>query len=217
MPLSRESLYEEVWAEPMLIVAKRYEVSSNYLARVCKLLRVPRPPAGYWSKKAVGREPPRPQLTNALPSEEQEWNRQVGFRGPYALEVPGIRKARLEESHRRWREDAIARAREWRGNRSARQLLAIMKAWEDDQNLDTFCRAMSRSAQALNPCERATMEEKIAKVRQIIGGDDPFQLLKSWSHPDAMPDPTDCCLEAMDAGFCCEDCFRCARCCEGKC
>jgi hypothetical protein len=30
----RDQLYKEVWAEPMTTVAKRYAVSSNYLARV---------------------------------------------------------------------------------------------------------------------------------------------------------------------------------------
>ena len=31
--VTREHLYSEVWAEPMTTVAKRYDVSLNYLAR----------------------------------------------------------------------------------------------------------------------------------------------------------------------------------------
>jgi hypothetical protein len=38
MAVSREALFEEVWAEPMLTVAARYGVSSNFLARVCERL-----------------------------------------------------------------------------------------------------------------------------------------------------------------------------------
>ncbi|HPA80588.1 MAG TPA: hypothetical protein PLS95_07210 [Thermoanaerobaculales bacterium] len=36
MGVTREKLYEEVWAEPMTTVAARYGVSSNFLARVCE-------------------------------------------------------------------------------------------------------------------------------------------------------------------------------------
>ena len=35
MSVTREQLYPEVWAEPMTRVAARYDVSANYLARVC--------------------------------------------------------------------------------------------------------------------------------------------------------------------------------------
>jgi Zn-dependent peptidase ImmA (M78 family) len=46
-PVSREKLYEEVWSEPMTTVAKRYDVSSNFLARICERLHVPHPLRGY--------------------------------------------------------------------------------------------------------------------------------------------------------------------------
>ena len=48
-PVAREALYALVWAEPMLRVAARYNVSSSYLARVCTLMNVPRPERGYWA------------------------------------------------------------------------------------------------------------------------------------------------------------------------
>jgi hypothetical protein len=51
--VSRETLYELVWSQPMLKVATRYGVSSSYMARVCTLLNVPRPERGYWAKLAV--------------------------------------------------------------------------------------------------------------------------------------------------------------------
>lgn len=35
MSVTRDKLYEEVWAEPMAKVAVRYRISANYLARVC--------------------------------------------------------------------------------------------------------------------------------------------------------------------------------------
>ncbi|HEY4305336.1 MAG TPA: hypothetical protein VGM82_12750 [Gemmatimonadaceae bacterium] len=74
-PIDRTRLYEEVWAEPMLKVALRYEVSSSYLARVCERLNVPRPPRGYWALLAVGRPPRKPPLPDARTGDDLEWSR----------------------------------------------------------------------------------------------------------------------------------------------
>ena len=74
-PVSREQLYEEVWAEPMTKVALKYNVSSSFMARVCTWLNVPRPERGYWAKLAVGKTAKRPPLPEAEPGDELEWNR----------------------------------------------------------------------------------------------------------------------------------------------
>jgi hypothetical protein len=59
----REKLYEEVWKEPVLVVANRYGVSNVALAKACRKLAVPLPPRGYWAKVQAGRKPPpRPPL-----------------------------------------------------------------------------------------------------------------------------------------------------------
>ena len=58
--VSREALHDEVWAEPMTVVAARYTVSSSFLARVCQSLGVPRPPRGYWAQLKVGKPVTRP-------------------------------------------------------------------------------------------------------------------------------------------------------------
>ena len=74
MGVTREELYQQVWAEPMIKVAARYEVSSNYLARVCEcILNVPRPPRGFWAKLSVGKAPKRPSLPAARPGEVLKW------------------------------------------------------------------------------------------------------------------------------------------------
>jgi hypothetical protein len=63
---NRERLYEEVWSEPVLAVAKKYGLSDVGLAKICKKLNIPRPGLGYWAKKsagkAVGKPPPLPPL-----------------------------------------------------------------------------------------------------------------------------------------------------------
>ncbi len=59
----REKLYQEVWKEPALVVAKRYGVSSVALAKACRKLSVPLPPRGYWARARAHRNsPPRPPL-----------------------------------------------------------------------------------------------------------------------------------------------------------
>ncbi len=59
----REKLYREVWSEPIQRVAKRYRLSDTGLAKICKRLLIPRPPRGYWAKKAAGvAVPPVPEL-----------------------------------------------------------------------------------------------------------------------------------------------------------
>jgi len=59
----REKLYEEVWKEPALVVARRYGISSVALAKACRKLSVPLPPRGYWARVRARRNaPPRPPL-----------------------------------------------------------------------------------------------------------------------------------------------------------
>lgn len=64
----REKLYEEVWAEPVVAVAKRYGISDVGLRKICKKLGVPLPPLGHWAKVQAGRKVTRPNL----PSHEGE-------------------------------------------------------------------------------------------------------------------------------------------------
>jgi hypothetical protein len=55
----REKLYKEVWAEPTQKVAARYGVSDVALAKACRQLQIPKPPRGYWAKKAARQPVPR--------------------------------------------------------------------------------------------------------------------------------------------------------------
>jgi hypothetical protein len=75
MSVTRDKLYEEVWAEPMAKVAVRYRISANYLARVCHHLNVPFPHRGYWAKRQFGKAPTRLPLPAPRPGEVIEWER----------------------------------------------------------------------------------------------------------------------------------------------
>lgn len=74
-PVTREQLYLQVWAEPMLKVAERYNVSSSFLARVCGEMNVPRPQRGYWAKLVVGIVSEQPPLPEPGAGDLLEWGR----------------------------------------------------------------------------------------------------------------------------------------------
>ena len=59
---NRETLYREVWQDPVTEVAKRYGLSDNGLRKICKKLSVPLPQAGYWAKLRAGKPVSKPKL-----------------------------------------------------------------------------------------------------------------------------------------------------------
>ena len=50
----RETLYREVWEQPVSKVALKYGVSDVMIHKACKTLNVPVPPRGYWAKIQAG-------------------------------------------------------------------------------------------------------------------------------------------------------------------
>lgn len=66
----REKLYQEVWAEPVKIVAQRYGVSDVALAKTCRKLAIPLPGRGYWARLRAGqtmKRVPLPKLPAGVP------------------------------------------------------------------------------------------------------------------------------------------------------
>ena len=52
-------------SEPTGVLARRYGVSDVAIAKACALLAIPKPPRGYWAKRAAGQKlPNRPPLLN---------------------------------------------------------------------------------------------------------------------------------------------------------
>jgi hypothetical protein len=65
----REALYNEVWSEPVITVAKRYGMSDNGLRKHCKKLVIPLPTSGYWAKIKAGKnaaKAPLPEVYGIL-------------------------------------------------------------------------------------------------------------------------------------------------------
>lgn len=85
MSVSREWLYEEVWAEPKRKVEAHYCVSSSFLARVCQRMNVPCPPRGSWARKTAGMTSKAPPLPASEPGDELAW---VNGRGGYVPRQP---------------------------------------------------------------------------------------------------------------------------------
>lgn len=106
-PITREQLYELVWATPMLRIGKMFGVSSSYMARVCTELRVPRPGLGYWTQYEMGRAPQRPALPPPEPGDITEWKpglsvgntqrvarKQVTAAAAPTMQTPGAQRTR---------------------------------------------------------------------------------------------------------------------------
>ncbi len=89
--LSREQLYERVWAEPLRAVAQSLGVSDVGLRKICARADVPAPDRGYWAKRRAGQTVARPRLPPrgpAMPHEveiggESRW--QYSLREPQAI------------------------------------------------------------------------------------------------------------------------------------
>jgi hypothetical protein len=80
----------------MTKVAEQFGVSGSYMARVCSVLRVPRPERGYWAKLAVGKAPPPQPLPEAKPGDELFWSKGDDLRASPVLKpvVPRLPRAR---------------------------------------------------------------------------------------------------------------------------
>jgi hypothetical protein len=58
----RETLYNQVWSQPVQVVARSYSVSGVALAKTCRKLQIPVPPRGYWARIRTGQKVRRPPL-----------------------------------------------------------------------------------------------------------------------------------------------------------
>ena len=85
--ISREELYDLVWSTPMVKVGQRFNVSGSYMARVCSVLRVPRPERGYWAKLAVGKAHEKPTLPEAQAGDQLSWSQDGELQAPPRLPV----------------------------------------------------------------------------------------------------------------------------------
>ena len=67
--ITREKLYEMVWATPMQKLGAEIGISDVALAKKCKKLGIPTPPRGYWARLAAGQHPKIPSLAARKPDQ----------------------------------------------------------------------------------------------------------------------------------------------------
>ena len=100
--LTREEIYERVWAKPIRDVARDLGMSAVGLAKICVRLNIPRPSREYWANQAIGKAVERPPLPAAQPGDGLEWvwygrePRRVPFPIPQA---PDGSEAKAPEQH----------------------------------------------------------------------------------------------------------------------
>jgi hypothetical protein len=59
----RETLYKQIWSQPVQKAAKFYGISGVRMEKVCRKLRIPVPPRGYWARVENGYSVTTPRLT----------------------------------------------------------------------------------------------------------------------------------------------------------
>ena len=55
----RWRVFDAGWSKPIAKVALRYGMPAAELLKACKVLEIPMPPRGYWTKKKAGQPVPR--------------------------------------------------------------------------------------------------------------------------------------------------------------
>ena len=98
MLLTRESLYERVWAEPAAKISGEFGISDVAVGKLCKKMNVPKPPRGHWARVQAGQKITRPPL----PPPRPETVLRVVIHPPTKVELPesaeGIKAERLQVS-----------------------------------------------------------------------------------------------------------------------
>lgn len=60
--LTREEIYQLVWEQPMIEIAKKYTVSDVGFRKMCLRMDIPIPVVGHWAKVRAGQKENRPKL-----------------------------------------------------------------------------------------------------------------------------------------------------------
>jgi hypothetical protein len=59
--LSRQELYDRVWAAPIQKLSSEFGLSDVGLAKLCRRYNIPVPPRAYWAKKQAGKRVQQPR------------------------------------------------------------------------------------------------------------------------------------------------------------
>jgi hypothetical protein len=133
--LTRDQLFEKIWAVPASRLCTEFGISDVALSKTCKRLGIPRPPRRYWARLAAGQKIRKP----SLPPQDGDNAKTVTF------DVESNQKRRLEfsndaaqrrqnaERHPLTREIELVQ-KESELDPRARKIPALMKAIKPDQD-----------------------------------------------------------------------------------
>lgn len=183
--MTREELYRRMWETPKSQLAVEFGISDNGLAKICKRLRIPCPPRGYWTRRRLGlissRDPlPKPDETTPAtvtitPSSLRSFpglGRQSGGFSAADLKVPD----ELQQPHRlvqAWLGGRLERELSEMDGRRYRILDTILRAVEPmglvpKADGDRFCFEFE-SERIICSLERASKPIRGLTVDQIRG------------------------------------------------
>lgn len=74
LKLTRKELYNLVWTESGVKLSKQYGVSDVWIAKICKMYKIPRPYRGYWARLGSGQRLKRTPLPRGNDEEIIEIN-----------------------------------------------------------------------------------------------------------------------------------------------
>jgi len=83
----RGELYEQVWKTPVTQLARELGISDVGFAKICKRLKVPKPPIGHWAKVKHGKKVYRPPLPKLDPGESEVYTYNRPVRSPTSVEI----------------------------------------------------------------------------------------------------------------------------------
>jgi len=93
--VSRQVLYKRIWSEPVTRLAKEFGLSDVGFAKLCKRNDIPRPPRGFWARKAVGQK-----VTDVpLPRANEDWEITINSHEK-GITNPALRTAAEREQSR---------------------------------------------------------------------------------------------------------------------
>lgn len=97
MNLTRQQLYDHVWAEPVTKVAKRLGLSDRGLGKLCARHDIPVPPRGYCASKAHGYTDQQQPLSTTRPVDEPIFISESKDRAQAAVDVAVPLSVRAEQ------------------------------------------------------------------------------------------------------------------------
>jgi len=66
LKVSLEELHKKVWEQPLLKLAKHWNINATALGKLCDKEGIPRPGSGYWTQVSVGKAPSIPAIPGQL-------------------------------------------------------------------------------------------------------------------------------------------------------